>query len=196
MIVSNWVWRSSLRFSWISPEGSALIPCVACEIGSALETLRRFDRRSDTLREELRLVPIELCGAETRRGSVLLRDRLPAVVRPLLNDEPRDRDEGPADRMLPREKDRLDANVPSACGRSGDDAALVGMVAGVTASLMSYTLNSSSASTSPCRMCCWADTRVGVYLRSGYIRLMGLGMPLIEGLRRDASLGRATFGVK
>ena len=153
VIVVSWVWPSSLRFSWISPEGSALIPCVACEIGSALETLRRFDRRSDVLREELRLVPIELCGAETRRGSVLLRDRLPVVGRPLLNDEPRDLEEGPADRMFPREKDRLEANVPSGGGRSGDDAALVGMVAGVTASLMSYTLSSSSASTSPCRMC-------------------------------------------
>jgi len=154
LIVVNWVCNSSLRFSWISPEGSALIPCVACEIGSALETLRRFDRRSDALREELRLVPIELCGAETRRGPVLARDKFPVVVRPLLNDEPRERDEDPADRMLPSEKDRLEANVLSACGRSGDDAALVGMVAGVTASLMSYTLNSSSASTSPCLICC------------------------------------------
>lgn len=64
----SWPWPASLRFSWISFGGFAQVPCVACEIGSALETLRRrFDRRSDVLRDELRLVPIEICGAETLR---------------------------------------------------------------------------------------------------------------------------------
>lgn len=58
------------------------MPCVACESGSESETLRRFDRRSDVFREELRPVPIELCGAETLcRPVVLLRDLLPVVVR-------------------------------------------------------------------------------------------------------------------
>jgi hypothetical protein len=142
-------------------------------------------------------VPIELCGAETRRRPVLLRDKVSVVGRLLLKDERRDSVDGPAERMLLNEKDRLEANVLSFCERSGDDAALVGMVAGVTASLTSYTLSSSSASTSPCLIYCWADTRVGVYLRSGYMRLMGLGIPLIEGLRKDdVSLTRATFGVK
>ena len=58
------------------------MPCVAYESGSESETLRRFDRRSDVFREELRPVPIELCGAETLcRPVVLLRDLLPVVVR-------------------------------------------------------------------------------------------------------------------
>jgi hypothetical protein len=140
-------------------------------------------------------VPIELCGAEIRRRLVLLRDNFLVVVRPLLRDGRRDSVEGPVERMLPNAKeDRLEANAPSGCERSGDDAALVGIVAGVTASL--YALNSSSASTSPCLMCCRADTKVGVYLRSGYMRLMGLGIPLTEDFREDTRLGRATFGVK
>jgi hypothetical protein len=58
------------------------MPCVACESGSTSETLRRFDKRSDVFREELRPVPIEVCGAETLwRPVVLLRDLLPVVVR-------------------------------------------------------------------------------------------------------------------
>jgi hypothetical protein len=58
------------------------MPCVAYESGSESETLRRFDRRSDVFREELRPVPIEVCGAEILcRSAVLLRDLLPVVVR-------------------------------------------------------------------------------------------------------------------
>ena len=131
--VGGWAWPASFRFSWISFGGFALLPCVACEIGSALETLRRrFDRRSDVLRDELRLVPIEICGAETLRPLVLLRGGLPVDGRLLLKDGPRDSVEGPADETrLLNEKVRFEAV------RSGEDAAVVGIVAGVTASLTS-----------------------------------------------------------
>lgn len=70
---------------------------------------------------------------------MLVRGGLPVVVRLLLKDEPRDSVEGPApadETRLLKEKVRLEANAPSPV-RTGDDAALVGIVAGVTASLTS-----------------------------------------------------------
>lgn len=79
---------------------------------STLETFRRFDKRSGVLNEELRLVPIELCGAEAIRW-LRVRDSLLLEGRFWLEDGARESGAAPAERRLLKEKERLDEKVPS-----------------------------------------------------------------------------------
>lgn len=119
------------------------------------------------MREELKLVPIVLCGAETIRRlvlrvSLLLNDRL------LLEGGrfPGSDGEGPVAKrsLIEKEKERLEGGAVSSLPSMGEEAALVGIV---VAALSSYRSKSLSASTSPRRIGFRADTNVGVYRRSG-----------------------------
>lgn len=108
---------ASLRkFSWISCSAFVLLVCAAADDvfvdASTLETFRRFDKRSGVLNEELRLVPIELCGAEAIRW-LRVRDSLLLEGRFWLEDGARESGAAPAERRLLKEKERLDEKVPS-----------------------------------------------------------------------------------
>lgn len=158
------------RFNWISCSAFGSLFCGAPDDvlvdASALETFRRFDKRSAVLNEELTLVPIELCGAETFRW-LRVRDTLLLEGRLWLEDGARESGAEPAESRLLKEKERRDGKVPSLSAvweSIGDDASLV---EGAVASSSSRIISSSSTSTSFCLMLLRADTSVGVYLRSG-----------------------------
>lgn len=136
----------------------------------------------------LKACPIGNWGSDTTR-SLPLRGALESL--PLLVDGRRHGAWGPVESKSLMEKDRRGAVASSKCavrGGKGDEAELgaiwkvsvaLAVAAGTCAMSSSSSLHAPSISTSAGFTSSLAEINVGVYLRSGYTRLMGFGM-LVE----------------
>lgn len=172
-----------------------MLRCAAC--GSVRS--RRLAGRSDPfLAALLNAPPIDVCGADVTCG-LAIRASLLAGALLRLEVGRFHSGCGPVESRSPIEKERLGAEASSnwaACTGSGEEAALGAILTLVIATSSSSTLRPSSTSTWAGFISSLADTSSGVYFRSGYTRLMGLGIPVELRLRPDGISSAATLGVK
>jgi hypothetical protein len=162
---------------------------------------RRFAGLSDSRIElELRRLPIDARGSETTLDRPLRVDLddhgLPLIaadVGPVLGGR------GPVDSNSLIEKDLRGAVLSSKCAiccGNGEEAVLCGASPSALTELSPRPSTSSSSSTSTGLVNSFADTSVGVYLRSGNTRLIGFGIPVILRRRDCATCSDEIRGVK
>lgn len=159
---------------------------------------RRFAGLSESWPIRLLIpLPIGFCGSDATRGRPLRTD-LDDQGRPLLDAGRRHSGCGPVDSRSLMEKDRRGAVLSSknaACVGKGEEAVLGAVCCVAAAMFSSVSLTPSSSSTPAGCTRSFAETRVGVYLRSGYTRLIGFGM-LVELRLFDGVRSAATRGTK
>lgn len=175
----------SISRCWKSASAS-MIRCTPCGSVSC-----RFAGRSESWTAELLSTPP--MGADATRG-LDLRASLLAAPSPRLEGGRLQSGSGPVERISPTEKECLGAaesNWEGGAGKGEEAAAFSFEIA--TSSVDSRRLSSSTGAG---WTRCLDDTSTGVYFRSGYTRLIGLGIPVEFRLRAGKSSSAAILGVK
>ena len=154
-----------------------MLRCAIC--GSVRSRL--FAGRSESFATTLlKLLPMDVRGADETLG-LPRRESFVVDARLLLDTGLFHKGCGPVDSKSPIEKERFGMESGSSvasCDINGEEATPGSILSFVTASSSSSTLIPSSNSTGAEFTSSRADTMTGVYLRSGYTRRMGLGMPV------------------